>query len=158
MPIDNPHLSRVLLQSDTLHEHRLGGWQHAIKQAVDASECRPEFPKGVGGCFRSGIAEWDNNSTKINIREAKTKPTFGFQPAERRFAGIAQTEDDIGIEEDARRPIHIARLHDYPCSSKILSQSHDPAQDTLFFCQGEVRIPPVERMQNGLSADFLELP
>ena len=53
---------------------------------------------------------------------------------------------------------HIARLHAHPRASKILPQPHDPAPDTLIFRHGEVFIPPVERMKNGLPADFLELP
>jgi hypothetical protein len=44
------------------------------------------------------------------------------------------------------------------CSSKILPQPHDPAQDTLLFRHGKVFIPPVEWMENSLPADFLKLP
>lgn len=55
------------------------------------------------------------------------------------------------------RSIHISRLHDHPGSSKILPQPYDSAPDALLFRYGEVFIPPVERMNNSLPADFFEL-
>ena len=44
------------------------------------------------------------------------------------------------------------------CCSQILPQLHDPAHDSLLLRQGEVCIPPVERMKHRVPADVLELP
>lgn len=44
-----------------------------------------------------------------------------------------------------------------PSSSKILPHPHDPAQDTVLVCHGEVFIQLIEWMKYGLPADFLKL-
>jgi len=109
-PVYYPDRCSVLLQSNTVHEHGLGGWQHAVKQAVYASECRPVFSKRVGGFFRGCIAEVGQQFDKVQHRETKTKPALGFQAAERGFAGIAQPENDIGIEEVSRGDMRCSNL------------------------------------------------
>ena len=57
-----------------------------------------------------------------------------------------------------RRQSYIAYFHEHTRSSKIFSQPHNPAPDSLLFRHGEVFISPIERMKNGLPADFLEVP
>jgi hypothetical protein len=59
--------------------------------------------------------------------------------------------------QTTRLPIHLARLHDYPFSSKVLPQSHDPPQDALLARHGKIVIPLIEGMKDGLPAYFLML-